>query len=81
MDANDGPFETRLQLMNFNPNGVPESFKQAAIAVNDTLDVAWASARQVLGAKATPALALEICRMMLAENARLERVYRRAARS
>lgn len=53
---------------------IPESFRDALIHVNDTLEFAWASAKQNFKADARPEHALEICKMVMAENERLQLV-------
>jgi len=49
-----GPFDKILERLQRSPELVPCTFiRAAAIYVNDTLEIAWASARQVFGDAAT----------------------------
>ncbi len=53
------PFDTRIEILgksSLTPAGVIES----ATFVNDTLELAWMSAAEVFGDKATPEVALAI---------------------
>lgn len=69
---NDTPFDTFLASMKA---GLPVNFHSASINVHDTLIVAWASVLQTLKDKATPELAIEVCKMMLAERARQDSLF------
>ena len=52
----DNPFDKHLEV---NKN-IPEETRNAAIYVNDTLNIAWLSAQAIFEDKASPELALEI---------------------
>jgi len=61
------PFERWLEAANASARlstRSADTFIGAAVDVNDTLEAAWASAREVFGDKATPEQALKICKMM-----------------
>jgi len=53
----DTPFDRKLEIIR---GKAPFGVHDAAIFVNDTLDLCWASAQQVFGEKASPEVALAI---------------------
>lgn len=57
MVPNDCPFDKKLDIWG---NRVPENVQEATTYINDTLELCWASARQVFGDKANPEHALQI---------------------
>ncbi len=50
---------------NWKVERCPEEMKEVLCCVNDTLDMAWASAQEVFGEDARPEHALKICELML----------------
>jgi len=63
-------FERWIKLA--QDTGAPGDVRQALVNVHDTLYAAWKSARACFGDKAKPEHALEICRQMMTEMARLK---------
>jgi len=57
MVPNDCPFDKKLDVWG---NRVPEDVRDAATYTNDTLELCWASARQIFGDKANPEHAIQI---------------------
>jgi hypothetical protein len=51
------PFDQKLEIWKGH---IPEDVVDAAVFVNDTLELSWASAQSVFGEKATPEIALAI---------------------
>jgi hypothetical protein len=69
-----GEFDRWLKLA--QDTGADPVIRQALVNVHDTLYSAWKSAKQCFGDNAKPEHALEICRLMVAELARLQSVER-----
>ena len=65
----DNPFDKKMELWG---NSLPDSMKDAAVYVTDTLDLAWASAQAVFEDQAKPEHALKILELMLSEAVRKE---------
>jgi len=59
MSSSD-PFDQQLELIEKHIFRVPEGVVNAAVFVNDTLKLSYASAKSLFEDKATPELAFEI---------------------
>jgi hypothetical protein len=57
----DNPFDRRLEAQ----KQMPESIRDAAIELTDTLDLCWAAAQAVFEAQATPEHALALLPMFM----------------
>ena len=68
------PFDDKLEAQG---NRIPDSIAVAAIEMNDTLDIAWASARSVFGTKAKPEHAVMLLPLLL-QRADAERSRRQS---
>ena len=62
-------FESKLTQARTSMHA-PRGLADAAVYVNDTLELAWRSAQNVFGNKATPDAAIEIFKLMDAERHR-----------
>ncbi|MEI2772522.1 MAG: hypothetical protein ABTR54_16500 [Candidatus Competibacter sp.] len=60
----DNPFDRALEIR----KGIPDSMRNAAIYVTDTLDLSWAAAQAVFGDQARPEHALKLLELFLIED-------------
>lgn len=57
----DNPFDLKLEVQ----KGMPETIRDAAIELTDTLDLCWAAAQAVFEDRATPEHALALLPMFM----------------
>ena len=62
-------FDKKVQFIDAYGKNVPEKMIDSAIHVNDTLELAWASAQSVFGKAAKPEHAIAIVKLIEVERA------------
>jgi hypothetical protein len=68
---NNTPFDRKLSIWN---DRIPPEIQEASIMVHDTLELAWASARQIFGEqRATPEIAIDIFDLIQSQSRRRRR--------